>query len=72
MFKVKYNADGWPVNVAAPIKHILDLRDEHQIRLAENRLTWEKLEGMTASEINSRWDEVSSFLTCNKKDGKYE
>ena len=36
----------------------------------KNRLTWAKLEGMTASDINSRWDEVSSFLTCNKKDGK--
>ena len=50
----------------------LALQQAELLAFNGNRLTWEKLEGMTASEINSRWDEVSSFLTCNTGKKSYD
>ena len=38
----------------------------------ERRITWSKLAGMTALEINNNWDDVQSFLTQQQGKKNYE
>ena len=67
---IKYNQDGWAINVIGTPAGLYQLREARLKELADMKqhgLTVDKLKGMSRTEINNNWQEVMEVLKYGKK-----
>jgi hypothetical protein len=67
---IKYNQDGWAINVVGTPAGLYQLREARIKELADrakDALTVDKLRGMSRDDINNNWQEVMEVLKYGKE-----